>query len=191
MDASHPHAVAFRSAVDAMDVEALRRTFAEAPELRDVIDAPWFAFDSPALVQVVGAGSRDMAAALLDLGADPDARSAWAAGPYSALHRIVDAEAPVDSGFADYLISRGATLDLHSAAGLGRLNEMKAILDAEPERVSEPGPDGPRRSTWPPTSRWRPFFWNVAPSWTSGAWTTGAPRPSGLHRDGKRSCGSS
>ena len=64
--------------------------------------------------------------ALLDVGADIDAKSDWS----------------VDVELADHLIARGATLDIHAAAGLGRMDVLTELLDAKPERVSEPGPDG-------------------------------------------------
>jgi ankyrin repeat protein len=62
-------------------------------------------------------------------------------GPYSALDCLVDSP-EVDDDFADFLIARGAKLDIHAAAGLGRISELERLLDAAPDRVNEPGPDG-------------------------------------------------
>jgi ankyrin repeat protein len=76
------------------------------------------------------------------VGANIDAKSDWAAGPYGVLDGIVDNPAPVDVELADYLIGRGATLDIHAAAGLGRIDVLTTLLDERPDRVSEPGPDG-------------------------------------------------
>lgn len=135
-------AVAFQHAVHAGDVTQLRHTFEAHPELVDVIDEPWFSFDSPALVQSAGRRDRAMMDALLDLGANPDAKSTWAAGPYSPLHSLVDGPSEVSLELAEHLVRRGATVDLHGAAGLGRLDRIREILDDDPERVSEPGPDG-------------------------------------------------
>lgn len=132
----------FKRAVETGDVAVLRRLLAEHPELTEVLDEPLFAFASPALVHAAGMGNRELIDALLELGADIDGRSDWDAGPYSALHRQVDGATPDSLELAEYLLSRGATLDLHSAAGLGRRDDMRAMLEAEPDRVSEPGPDG-------------------------------------------------
>jgi ankyrin repeat protein len=86
--------------------------------------------------------NRALIDALLDLGADVDARSTWENGPYSALHRLVDGQTDASLTLAEHLLARGATLDLHAAAGLGRTQALAAMLDREPGRVSQPGPDG-------------------------------------------------
>lgn len=133
---------AFKVAVESGDSDGVRRLFAEHPELADDVDAPWFAFDSPAIVHAAGMKNRAVIDALLDVGADVDARSTWKPGPYSALHRLVDGQTEESLALAEHLLARGATLDLHAAAGLGRTDELAALLDREPGRVSEPGPDG-------------------------------------------------
>ena len=133
---------AFKAAVERGDAEGVRRLFTEHPELAEIVDAPWFAFDSPAIVHAAGMKHRALLDALLDVGADVDARSTWKNGPYSALHRLVDGQTEESLALAEHLLARGATLDLHAAAGLGRTKELAAFLDWEPGRVSEPGPDG-------------------------------------------------
>lgn len=142
MDPNDERARAFADAVRAGDAARLRALFVEHPELADVVDAPWFSFGKTALAEAAGRLDRDAVDALLDVGADMDARSAWEPGPYSALHTLLDGATPERIAFAEYLVSRGATVDLHSAAGLGRTEQIGTILDAFPERVSEPGPDG-------------------------------------------------
>jgi ankyrin repeat protein len=133
---------AFKVAVECGEADRVRRLFAEHPELADKVDGPWFAFNSPAIVHAAGMKNRALIDALLDLGADIDARSTWVPGPYSALHRLVDGQTEESLALAEHLLARGATLDPHAAAGLGRIKELTAMLDREPERVSEPGPDG-------------------------------------------------
>jgi ankyrin repeat protein len=133
---------AFKAAVERGDADGVRRLFAEHPELAGDVDAPWFAFDSPAIVHAAGMKNRALLDALIDVGADVDARSAWANGPYSALHRLVDGQTEESLALAEHLLARGATLDPHAAAGLGRTEALAAMLDREPGRVSEPGPDG-------------------------------------------------
>lgn len=142
MEAQDPRASRFRRAVFTGDVDGLRAAFAEHPDLVEVIDEPWFHFDKPAIVQAAGARNRELADALLDLGADIEARSAWANGPYSALHALVDGADARSLALADHLVARGASIDLHAAAGMGRADVIERVLDAEPHRVSEPGPDG-------------------------------------------------
>ncbi len=141
MDSNDPRAAAFKHAVENADAAELRRLFTEHPELAQVIDAPWFAFGAPALVFLAKSEHREAVDALLDAGADPDAKSDWAAGPYSALDGIVDSR-EVDDALADHLIARGATLDIHAAAGLRRLDRLREILEGAPERVNDAGPDG-------------------------------------------------
>ena len=135
-------AIAFRTAVEMGDVDRLRAAFRAEPGLSDVIDEPWFSFDKPAIVEAAARGARGMVDALLDLGADIDAKSAWEAGPYSALHSLVDGPTPESLAMADYLVERGATLDVHAASGMGRVGRLEQLLDANPQLVSAPGPDG-------------------------------------------------
>lgn len=142
MDVADPRAARFRRAVLERSVDRLAEAFRAHPELVDVIDEPWFHFDAPALVQAAGYRDRALVDALLDLGADIDARSAWEPGPYSALHGLVDGATEESLALAEHLVARGARVDLHAAAGLGRADVIADILDAAPDRVSEPGPDG-------------------------------------------------
>jgi ankyrin repeat protein len=48
---------------------------------------------------------------------------------------------PCDAAMARLLISRGATYDLPTAAALGDIDRVKAILDAEPTRIREARPN--------------------------------------------------
>lgn len=142
MDVKDPRAAQFKEAVFAKDADELRRLFVEHPQLSEVVDEPWFDFGTPAIVQAAGARDRALVDTLLELGADIDARSKWENGPYSALHRLVDGADGESLALADYLAERGAEIDLHAAAGMGRENVIEEILGREPDRVSEPGPDG-------------------------------------------------
>ncbi len=142
MTRDDPAAIAFRDAVLAGDVDRLLDVFEAEPSLSEVIDAPWFSFDKPAVVQAASQGDRAMIDALLRLGADLDAKSAWEPGPYSALHALVDGPTPERLALAEQLVELGATLDVHAASGLGRIPELAVILDRDPQLVSAPGPDG-------------------------------------------------
>jgi hypothetical protein len=81
------------------DAAAVRRLFAAHAEFRPMINAPLFAFNAPAIVAC--AGSAEMVDVLLEVGADPNRRSEWWAGPFHALHvatgdaaRKMSADAP-------------------------------------------------------------------------------------------------
>jgi len=46
------------------------------------------------------------------------------------------------SNIANYLLENGARLDLFAAAMLGKLDIVKAVLEAYPEAINNPGPHG-------------------------------------------------
>lgn len=133
---------AFVRAVKDADAARLRAVLEGHPELGDRIDEPWFDFDSPAIVWAASELDREKIRALLDHGADIDAKSRWAAGSYTALLRCLDGATPETLELASFLIECGATIDLHSAAGLGRVELVREMLDRDPERANERGPDG-------------------------------------------------
>jgi len=142
VDRTDPRAAAYRTAVESGDADAVKALFAEHPQLSEVLDACWFSFGSPALSHAAGARDRALVDALMDLGADPEVLTEWENGPYSTLHRCVDGATPESLALAEHILSRGALLDLHTAAGLGYLDDIRRMLDEHPERVNEAGPDG-------------------------------------------------
>ena len=93
------------------------------PELKARINDPVGPFDSPALTSA----SRAMIDVLLAAGADVNARSQWWAGGFGFLHTA-------NPELAEYAIQRGAVVDAHAAARLGRLDayasSSMAILKA-------------------------------------------------------------
>ena len=131
MDAEDPRAIRFKRAVLAGQAEELRRLFAEHSELSKVIDEPWFSFDSPALVHAAGCRDRDLVDALIDLGADVEARSAWTSGPYSALHRLVDGADEESLALAEHIAGRGAEIDIHASRLVGRPRHAVGIVRTE------------------------------------------------------------
>ncbi len=76
---------------------------------------------------------------LLELGADPNRKSDWAMGPWSPLHCAIYRG---DKALAHLLLAGGATLDVHTAAGLGDGEAVSRLLDNDPLRVNERGGDG-------------------------------------------------
>lgn len=125
-----------KAAVRSGDAEALDRLLKGNPALRKHIDDPLFDFDSPAIVQ---ASHHRAAPRLLPVlvrhGADPNARSSWWAGGFGALDSA-------QGETVDLLLSLGAKWDVWSAAGHGRLDVLRGLLDADPTLVSAPGGDG-------------------------------------------------
>jgi Ankyrin repeats (3 copies)/Ankyrin repeat len=114
---------------DAPKVATLLNQYAE---LKAAINEPLGPFDSPAITQV---RSRAMLDVLLDAGADINARSKWWAGGFG----LLDNASPDLSAYA---IERGATLTAHAAARLGMLNELRAMVSADPALVHARGGDG-------------------------------------------------
>src|SRR3954466_14210456 len=125
----------FRRAVQHQDADELRELIPLREELRSIIDAPAFAFDSPALVHVAGSDDVEIIDALLALGADPNRRSSWWAGGFHPLHAA-------DGAVAERLLDGGAIPDACAAARLDRVGLLQSMLDPDPSRVHERGGDG-------------------------------------------------
>ena len=129
--------VAFFQALASSDHQQIRDLVSNSPLLLDSFDhrnfgstpLTWACFSNrPALVEL-----------LIELGADPNRRSDWSMGPWSPLHCAIFRG---DKKLASFLLSKGAVMDVHTAAGLGDCEAVRQLLDAQPERVSEKGGDG-------------------------------------------------
>ncbi len=114
------------------DAAALRRALERFPELRARINEPTGEFDAPA---VTLARSHAMLDALLEAGADIDAKSRWWAGGFGLLHTA-------SPELAAYAIERGAAVDVHAAARLGMAETVRQLIVAEPDLVHARGGDG-------------------------------------------------
>jgi ankyrin repeat protein len=125
----------FKAAVEAGDVDRVRELLRSHPDLVAAINAPMFAFDSPA-VHVARTNL-----ALLDLllahGADINARSSWERGGFGVLEQVSPEEAAP-------LIVRGARIDVWAAANLGMMSELAALIAGDPSLVHAKGGDGKR-----------------------------------------------
>jgi ankyrin repeat protein len=115
------------------DADAVRRLFSQHTQFRQHINAPVFAFNSPAIVAY--ANDAAMVDVLLEFGADPNRRSEWWAGPFHALHSATGAAAA-------RLLTAGAIPDACAAAQLDDADLLATMLAADPARVSERGGDG-------------------------------------------------
>ena len=121
-----------KRAFRADDAGRVRELLSRHAELRAMIDAPVGPFDSPPIVNV---RSRTMLDVLLDSGADINARSRWWAGGFGLLDSA-------DPDLAAYAIERGAIVDVHAAARLGRMDRLRECITRDPESVHARGGDG-------------------------------------------------
>ncbi len=115
--------------------EELRLLISESPELCSIINEPLFDFNTPAIVFASMQKSIDLVEALLDTGADINARSSWWAGGFGVLPTD-------DSEMAQFLISRGAVIDIHAAAGMGMTARLEELIKTQPDLINARGGDG-------------------------------------------------
>jgi ankyrin repeat protein len=122
----------FKRAFAKDDAPSVRDLFQRYPELKAKVNEPIAAFDAPAIAQ---ARSRDMLDALLEAGADMNAKSRWWAGGFGLLHGA-------EPELAAYAIERGAIIDAHAAARLGMIDKLGQLVSADPSLVHARGGDG-------------------------------------------------
>jgi ankyrin repeat protein len=125
----------FRHAFAMRDAAALRRLGTHGAEIRQIVNEPMFDFNSPALLVASGREDVDVVDALLELGADPNRKSEWWAGPF---HPLYHARGEI----AEHLLAAGATPDACAAAALDRIDLLEHMLAADPLRVHDRGGDG-------------------------------------------------
>ncbi len=125
-------AAALKTRQTAAVAEVLRRY----PSLKERLDepVPGGAFGATPLIVAVEQGNRELIDVLLTNGANINQRSHWWAGGFHVLEH--------DHGLADFLIARGAILDAKSASGLGRLEDLTALLAADPKAARMRAGDG-------------------------------------------------
>ncbi|GGH15925.1 ankyrin repeat domain-containing protein [Silvibacterium dinghuense] len=131
-------AQALSSAIKSNQAALVRAVLTRHPTLRGgVLDEPLpgLSFDAQALIGAVMRDNREMIDALLDAGADINARTRWWAGGFG----VLDSASPE---LAEYLIARGAIVDIHAAARLGRIDRVRELLAADPNLVHARGGDG-------------------------------------------------
>lgn len=128
---------AFVAALRANDAAAVSQLLAQQPTLRERLNdsLPGLDFEQTPLQIAVHHQNRALVDTLLDAGADPNVRSRWWAGGFG----VLDWAQPE---LADHLIARGATLDAHSASRLGKVDELRSLLAADPALVHARGGDG-------------------------------------------------
>lgn len=128
---------ALTAAIKANDASLVREVLGRHPSLKSHINEPLpdYGFDAPALIAAVHKENREMIDVLLDAGAEINERTRWWAGSFG----VLDSASP---SLADYLISRGATVDIHAAARLGRIDRVRELLNTDPRLVHARGGDG-------------------------------------------------
>src|SRR6185295_6812145 len=116
------------------DATGFRLLLERFPEYKAMINEPVAAFDAPVMTHV---RTREMLDVLLEAGADINAKSRWWAGGFGLLHSA-------EPDLAAYAIQRGAIVDVHAAARLGRFERLRELVAADPALVNAPGGDGQR-----------------------------------------------
>ncbi len=119
------------------DQEQIRGLVAKNPKILDSFN--YRSFGATPLTMACFANRLAIVELLLELGVDPNRKSDWDMGPWSPLHCAIFRG---DKDLAKLLLSHGATLDVHTAAGLGDCAAVSRLLDADPARVNERGGDG-------------------------------------------------
>ena len=127
---------ALGAAVGANDASLVRQVLERFPELTTKLDepVPGDGFGATPLLKAVYQGNREMVDVLLEAGANINQRSHWWAGSFG----VLDHNGPL----ADFLISRGAVLDAHAAARLGRIDQLRELITNDPAVVHARGGDG-------------------------------------------------
>ncbi len=128
-------ATPFVEAIKSGSVATTRKLLEQSPALRKKINACWFHFGATALI--TSKTHREMLDLLLEYGADLNVRSDWAMGSFG----ILDGSS---TELAEYLIQRGATIDIHAACELGKFDLVQQMLAADPKLVHKKGGDGKR-----------------------------------------------
>lgn len=126
---------AFKQSIRDGDAAALKMLLKRHPKLREQVNAPLFDFGARAIA--AAKTRRDVVDVLLKHGADINLKSDWWAGPWGILENT-------DPETAEFLISRGAVVDVFAAASLGKLDRLRELLESDPSLVHAKGGDGCR-----------------------------------------------
>lgn len=127
---------ALAAAVRSNDARNVRAVLAQFPELKGSLDDQMVGgdFGATALLTAVHQQNREMVDVLLEAGASINQRSHWWAGSFGVLDN--------DDGLHDFLIERGAHVDAHAAARLGKVDRLRELIAHDPSVVDARGGDG-------------------------------------------------
>jgi ankyrin repeat protein len=128
---------ALTAAIKSDNAGLVREVLARYPSLRERINEPLpnYGFDAAAIIAAVHKENREIVDALLDAGANINERTRWWAGGFG----VLDSASPE---LADYLISRGAIVDIHAASRLGMIDRVRELLALDSQLVHARGGDG-------------------------------------------------
>src|SRR5580704_430682 len=135
--ASEEPVEALTAAIKANNPSLVRDVLVHHPSLKSRINEPLpnYSFDTPPIIAAVQKENREIIDVLLNAGANVNQRTGWWAGSFGVLDCA-------SSGLAGYLISRGAIIDIHAAARLGKIDRVRELLAADPRLVHARGGDG-------------------------------------------------
>jgi hypothetical protein len=127
---------ALSKAVRSNDARKVREVLTRFPELKASLDDEMVGghFGATPLLTAVNQGNREMVDVLLEAGATINQRSHWWAGSFGVLDN--------DGDLHDFLIQRGARIDAHAAARLGKLDLLRELVAKDPAVVHARGGDG-------------------------------------------------
>ncbi len=130
-------AEALKVAVCDNDTQRVRELLESHRELRAKIDEPLpnYGGGQHALFAAVQRSDRATIDVLLHAGADIRKRTDWWAGGFGVLDDC-------DPSLVNFLVERGAMIDVHSAARLGMMPKLKELVAADPDVVHARGGDG-------------------------------------------------
>ncbi|MGH9411913.1 MAG: ankyrin repeat domain-containing protein [Vicinamibacterales bacterium] len=135
-----PHtSTALRDAIRSKDASRVARVLEDQPDLKARLNEPLDggAFGGTALLAAAGQANGDIIDVLLAAGADINQKSHWWAGPFGVMD-----DAWREPWMPEFLIARGARLEIHHAVRLGMIDEVRRMLDADPGLVHGRGGDG-------------------------------------------------
>jgi hypothetical protein len=130
-------AEALKAAVCDSDAARVRKVLKEHPQLRARVDDPMpgYGFGQQALFAAVQRSDRATIDLLLAAGANIRKRTEWWAGGFGVLDDC-------DPSMVEFLIERGAVMDAHAAARLGKMDELRTLVAVDRRVVGARGGDG-------------------------------------------------
>lgn len=126
---------ALLAAIRNKDAAAVGRVLAAHPDFPLNEPLPNYNFDQQAIFAALHTEDRNVIEALLAAGADINARTRWWAGGFG----VLDWGSPE---LSEWLIERGAYVDIHAAARLGKIERVGELLAEDPSLVHARGGDG-------------------------------------------------
>jgi ankyrin repeat protein len=126
-----------KAAVCDTDAARVQKVLRQHPELRASIDDPLpeYGFGQHALFAAVQRSDRATIDVLLSTGANIQKRTEWWAGGFGVLDDC-------DPSLVEFLIERGAVIDVHSASRLGWMAKLEDFVASDPDVVHARGGDG-------------------------------------------------